>query len=195
MRIRMRLRLLSECWLACAIVLAGGCTHGAQAPPPREALHNYGEMDPGRLYRAARTDATGIRQLVENDHIRTVVNLAEKDDDCAAIRENGLRYFHLPCDATTQNKKQMKQFLALMGDSQNWPVYVHCDRGADRTGEAVAAYRIIYQNWTPQQAIDELPKYHYFGLLGEPKKFLRSLRPGDKSVIDGVPEPEQTACD
>ena len=188
------MRSIIRCSLLCAIVLASGCTHGAQAPPPRDALHNYAEVDPGRLYRAARCDATGIRQLVENDHIRTVVNLADKDDDCEAIHGCGLRYFHLRSDATTQNTRQMKQFLSLMNDPANWPVYVHCDRGADRTGEAVGAYRIVYQNWTPQQAIDELPKYHYFGLLGEPKKFLRSLTPGDRSVIGGVAEPPQSSC-
>jgi protein tyrosine/serine phosphatase len=189
------MRMLSGCYLACVILLVGGCTHGAQAPPPRQNLHNWGEVDPGKLYRAARTDAEGIRQLVENDHIRTIVNLAEKDDDCDAIHQYGLRYFHLRCDATTQNTKQMKQFLTLMNDPHNWPVYVHCDRGADRTGEAVGAYRIVYQNWTTTQAIDELPKYHYFGLLGEPKKFLRSLTPGDRSITDGVREPNPSPCE
>jgi tyrosine-protein phosphatase SIW14 len=36
------------------------------------------------------------------------------------------------------------------------PVLVHCWHGSDRTGSVVAAYRIVFQNWTPAAALDEL---------------------------------------
>lgn len=36
------------------------------------------------------------------------------------------------------------------------PVLVHCKHGADRTGAFVAAYRIMYQSWSVEDAIDEL---------------------------------------
>lgn len=36
------------------------------------------------------------------------------------------------------------------------PVLVHCKHGADRTGLIVAMYRIVFQNWTKEEALDEL---------------------------------------
>jgi protein tyrosine/serine phosphatase len=36
------------------------------------------------------------------------------------------------------------------------PVLVHCQHGADRTGVVIAMYRIIYQGWSKQQALDEM---------------------------------------
>jgi len=33
---------------------------------------------------------------------------------------------------------------------------IHCKHGADRTGLIVAMYRIVFQNWTKEQAIDEM---------------------------------------
>jgi protein tyrosine/serine phosphatase len=36
------------------------------------------------------------------------------------------------------------------------PTLVHCEHGADRTGLVTALYRIAYQGWNKNAAIDEL---------------------------------------
>jgi protein tyrosine/serine phosphatase len=36
------------------------------------------------------------------------------------------------------------------------PVLVHCWHGSDRTGAVVATYRMVFQDWTREAAIDEL---------------------------------------
>jgi protein tyrosine/serine phosphatase len=36
------------------------------------------------------------------------------------------------------------------------PVLVHCHHGADRTGLICALWRVLYQGWSRQSAIDEL---------------------------------------
>jgi tyrosine-protein phosphatase SIW14 len=36
------------------------------------------------------------------------------------------------------------------------PILVHCARGSDRTGVVIAMYRIIFQNWTKEEAIKEM---------------------------------------
>ena len=36
------------------------------------------------------------------------------------------------------------------------PVLLHCQQGADRTGLISALYRIVYQGWSKDQALDEL---------------------------------------
>lgn len=33
---------------------------------------------------------------------------------------------------------------------------IHCQHGADRTGLVSALYRMVYQGWTREQALDEL---------------------------------------
>ena len=44
-------------------------------------------------------------------------------------------------------------------------VFVHCKRGADRTGVFVAAYRIAFDHWTPTQAMAEMNAFHYHYLF------------------------------
>ena len=47
---------------------------------------------------------------------------------------------------------QMEQILALFEDSANGPVFVHCRRGADRTGLVIACYRIDHDHGSNAQA-------------------------------------------
>lgn len=43
----------------------------------------------------------------------------------------------------------------LLNDSMNGPVFVHCERGADRTGTVIAAYRISQDPWENKRALRE----------------------------------------
>jgi len=52
-------------------------------------------------------------------------------------------------------KKQMSDILALLEDTSRGPVFVHCRRGADRTGLVIACYPIAHDHWTNEQAIRE----------------------------------------
>ncbi|MEO0526765.1 MAG: dual specificity protein phosphatase family protein, partial [Bacteroidota bacterium] len=36
------------------------------------------------------------------------------------------------------------------------PVLVHCWHGSDRTGAVMAAYRVVFENWSKEDAISEL---------------------------------------
>jgi protein tyrosine/serine phosphatase len=50
----------------------------------------------------------------------------------------------------------MRRFLAVVGDPARQPVFVHCLRGSDRTGMAVAVYRMSAEGWSREEAIDEM---------------------------------------
>ena len=45
--------------------------------------------------------------------------------------------------------------------SNNQPIYVHCLHGSDRTGLALALYRILKNNWTCKAAIAEAKRFQY----------------------------------
>jgi protein tyrosine/serine phosphatase len=50
----------------------------------------------------------------------------------------------------------MHRLLAIVTDPARQPVFVHCRRGSDRTGTAVAVYRICVEGWSREAAIDEM---------------------------------------
>lgn len=41
------------------------------------------------------------------------------------------------------------------------PIYVHCLQGQDRTGLAIALYRVTHNHWTPERAVQEAKIYNY----------------------------------
>jgi protein-tyrosine phosphatase len=43
----------------------------------------------------------------------------------------------------------------MLEDSSTGPVFVHCRRGADRTGAVVACYRIEHDHWKNERALAE----------------------------------------
>jgi len=67
--------------------------------------------------------------------------------------------------------------VLLAADERRVPVFVHCEHGADRTGIACAAYRIVVQGWSKQQAIDEMVNggYGFHRVWGNLIDFIRDL--------------------
>jgi protein tyrosine/serine phosphatase len=60
-----------------------------------------------------------------------------------------------------------------VNDPANAPVYVHCKGGKHRTGALTAVYRITHDNWTAEQAYEEMKQYgfndgSFGGLFGGP---------------------------
>ena len=57
-------------------------------------------------------------------------------------------------------------------------MFVHCQRGADRTGTATAVYRICVEGWSREDAIDEMVNggYAFEPRFSHLKKYLRSFK-------------------
>jgi protein tyrosine/serine phosphatase len=51
--------------------------------------------------------------------------------------------------------EQIWKVLGVLDDSSQWPVFVHCRRGKDRTGVVLACYRIVHDHWENQKALQE----------------------------------------
>jgi protein tyrosine/serine phosphatase len=92
--------------------------------------------------------------------IKTVINLRDDDERARAEGEEalaaGLRYFNVPLDNFGRpSDAKVERVLALIATPENQPVFVHCKRGADRTGTIIAIYRIAHDGWTSDRAKTE----------------------------------------
>jgi uncharacterized protein (TIGR01244 family) len=107
------------------------------------------------LYRGARPTAGGFAELKKLG-IKTVINLEESNGDQAKLAELGLAYEHIPMTAFSVKDDEVVHFLRIAGTTGHAPIFVHCKRGADRTGLMCALYRVAYQGWTKDEAIAEM---------------------------------------
>ncbi len=141
------------------------------------------EVVPGRVYRSGQMTASGFEDAICLYGIRTVVNLQDEypDPDVARgyfergtvketelCRRLGVRYVFLSLDTLPRRQvpahrpAAIEEMLDLFDDESNYPLLIHCRAGLHRTGCMVAIYRMEYEDWTPEQAVEEM-KAHGFG--------------------------------
>jgi protein tyrosine/serine phosphatase len=123
-------------------------------PVEAQGLPNLYQVS-DNLYRGARPTTEGIQHL-RMLGIRTVVNLEQSNGEQTRVTGAGLAYEHIPMTALFLHDDDVAHFLRVVGDLANAPIFVHCKRGADRTGLMCAVYRIAVQGWTKDDALAEM---------------------------------------
>jgi protein tyrosine/serine phosphatase len=128
------------------------------------------------IYRGAQPGRKGFLKLKELG-IKTVINFREKDSDSALIKDLGFNYIYLRTDVLNPDKDTYKKFLAIVQDSSNYPVFIHCRFGSDRTGTAIALYRIYAEQVRADAAIDEMVNggFGFHKIYGNLIKFVRNF--------------------
>jgi hypothetical protein len=72
---------------------------------------------------------------------------------------------------------QFEQFYKLFDDPANWPVAVHCQGGRHRTGTVSALFRLEYDRWPVERALEEMYKFNFGGAIRLQEKNLRTYLP------------------
>jgi protein tyrosine/serine phosphatase len=114
------------------------------------------------LYRSAQPDAAGFANMAKSLKIKTVIDLRETQTDAAILGASKVNVYYVPMNALRITNAEIIAALKLIKAHEGeGRVLVHCQHGADRTGVVMAMYRIIYQGWSKQQAIDEMKNGGY----------------------------------
>ncbi len=112
------------------------------------------------LYRSEQPTTEGFKEL-ENLGVKTIVNLRSFNSDRDNITGTNLAYEHIYMKAWHPEEKEVIRFLKIATDQNSFPVLVHCQHGADRTGTMVAIYRIAICGWSKSEALNEMKNGGY----------------------------------
>ncbi len=145
--------------------------------PGVENLHKVSDD----LYRGAQPSVEGMQQLKELG-IKTIVNLRSFHSDRGEIGDTGLSYEHIYMKTWHAEDKEVVRFLKIVTDPNRTPAFVHCQRGADRTGTMCAIYRVAVQGWSKDEAIKEMTKGG-FGFYSGWKNLINHIRELDIEEI------------
>jgi protein tyrosine/serine phosphatase len=162
------------------LALLGGCVSTPRGPLADLGLPNFENVD-GRLYRGGQPSAEGLAELAR-EGVVTVVDLrraGEAPPSRAAERESAerLRLEYLPVRLSpiaAPPRATMVRLLEVISDPRRQPVFVHCQRGADRTGTAVAVYRISRDCWSAREAIAEARRHGMAWFEFGMRRFIRA---------------------
>lgn len=121
-------------------------------------VENFHEIDQ-KVYRGAQPTEEGIQSLAQLG-VKVVLDLRAHDRRSAEeermVEAAGMRYVNVPMTGMKPpTEAETSTVLALLEDPAAGPVFVHCKRGADRTGAVIAAYRVDHDRWDNTQALNE----------------------------------------
>jgi len=156
--------------LAFGLILLGSLGLEAQvaAAPPALAkpcddcvpgVQNFAKVSEA-LWRGAQPTAQGFREM-EKMGLRTVVSFRYDHDDLPLLKGTQLKYLRIPSLAFYPKEKHLLTFLKAIEDPANWPVFIHCAQGRDRTGYNAAAYRMVVQGWSAEETLQEMHQFRF----------------------------------
>jgi protein tyrosine/serine phosphatase len=168
--------------LTLLLVLFSVSTLYAATPQPRPDtwaqpvetanLKNFYKLDE-HVYRSAQPDEAGFAYL-KTLGITNILNLRDYHNDDPGPKKPGLNLYRVPMDAGKIKTADVVAALRFIKQSEG-PVLIHCWHGSDRTGMISALYRIVFQNWSKEDALDELMHggYGYHALYKNIPEFIK----------------------
>jgi protein tyrosine/serine phosphatase len=122
-------------------------------------IAKFGQVTPF-LFRGARPTEAGIQALGAL-HFKTVLNIDNKQDAIATeqawVRAQGMNSISIPLSGFfAPSEESMDQIFKVIRDPSNYPIFVHCEHGEDRTGLVVGLYRYYDQHWSADAAYREM---------------------------------------
>jgi tyrosine-protein phosphatase SIW14 len=187
--------MIREFWrfLGVAALLVGGTAWAGSSP---QGVPNFHQVN-DQIFRGAQPTDEGFRNLAKLG-IKTVIDLREADDRSMAekrvVEAAGMRYVSVPMRGMhTPTDEQVSQVLKLFDDRGAGPVFVHCRRGADRTGAVVACYRIGHDGWDNQKALGEAKSLGMSWMQRALQSYVLQYRPQQSVATAGAAAPSAPA--
>lgn len=142
-----------------AVVVAASVSILAQEKQTRDGITNFTRVD--AVVACGGATSTAALTGLKNDGFKSIVNLrlatekgANIEENTAQARELELNYFHLPMSGSNPDPKMVDEFLSVVSNKANQPVYIHCG-SANRVGAVWLIKRVIQDGWTVDKATTE----------------------------------------
>jgi protein tyrosine phosphatase (PTP) superfamily phosphohydrolase (DUF442 family) len=130
---------------------------------------NFGVVSPGRIYRSAQLTPTDLARKIGEHRIKTVLNLRGPNPDQswyraerAATLAAGATQVDLPMSSDQWISRDQARTLIEVLDTSEYPLLVHCEWGAERTGLASAIAELLRPGGSLEDAERQFSAYYMF---------------------------------
>jgi len=185
---RLNLLRINTLQFAAALYVGALSAWGASPNPPH--VRNFGQVNE-RIYRGAEPSPVALKELKANG-VTIVVDLREAgrgpSDERKQSEDLGLRYVNIPLRPwSAPTSEQTRQVLwQLIGHPQD-RIFIHCRRGKDRTGTAIACYRVQHDRWSNARALEEAESFGMSSLERAMRSFILAFSPLPETTFAQAP--------
>ena len=151
--------------------MVSGCITTPSLPKEQRPTHWAKELNHAEnfyqisadVFRSEQPNANLASQIKEHQ-IDVVINLRNRDLDSTQLKDQNLKLIHIPINTWSINREDLLQVMFEIQQAKAFEqkMLIHCYHGSDRTGASIAMYRIIFEDWSTQEALDEM-KYGGYG--------------------------------
>lgn len=119
-------------------------------------LPNFGEVTPN-LYRGGQPGADGLETLKKMG-VSIVIDMrsTKSSHEESVVSGLGMRYISIPWHCPFPSDSVFAGFLKVIEQNRDKKIFVHCRLGDDRTGMAIASYRMAEEGWSTAEALNEM---------------------------------------
>jgi len=135
----------------------------------RWATGNFGTVQPGRVYRSAQLSPGALAATIRRQAIRSVLNLRGPNPDQAWYRGEraatlgaGASQVDIPLASDLWLSRAQARTLVETLDTLDYPVLVHCQWGAERTGLVAAMIELLGPGGSIRSARGQFSAWYLF---------------------------------
>ncbi len=148
----------------------------------RDVIPNF-QIISASILRGGQPEEEGFRRL-KGAGVRSVVSLCQSESGLLSLFRRGstsspaadnevtkeerlvsglgMSFFSVPLDVfSAPPEEAINNYLRIVSNKDNWPVFTHCQHGRDRTGLMTGVYRVTCDGWSYDQAFEEMVKFGF----------------------------------
>jgi tyrosine-protein phosphatase SIW14 len=129
---------------------------------PKSRIENFGCINE-KFYRGAQPKQGDYDDLAALG-VKTIIDLQQdgERDEQRMVEAAGMKFCRVGLsDKSWPSAEKAEQFIKIVNDPANQPVFIHCHGGRHRAGIMTAIYRMTHDGWDADQAYEEMKQYGF----------------------------------
>jgi Protein tyrosine/serine phosphatase len=146
--------------IALLLLTVGQAAQRNQAANP--GIDNFGCINE-KFYRGAQPKKGDYQNLAAMG-VKTVVDLQQDGErnEQQMVEAAGMKFYHIGLsDKSWPSLDKVEQFMQIVNNPANQPVFIHCHGGRHRAGIMTAIYRMHHDGWDADRAYAEMKRYGF----------------------------------
>lgn len=167
-RLKAAIRWAARC--AAAVVVSGSLYIAWD-----QAHHNFGEVQPGRIYRSGQMPASSLARTIADNGIKTVLNLRGSNTEDWYVSERkatldaGATQVDIAMSSCIWISRDQLRTIVQALDTSEYPMLIHCAWGSERTGLVSAIAELLRPGGTITSARAQFSLLYLYVRAGDGK--------------------------